>query len=96
MWLGFRVLCWCSTLYFNGGQYSVNNIALVDIVDCQCMFDTANNFLALKVIYMQLFRPINFIHETKDRWVYCAAFGMLVNLFSVVHSSFWCEYRTRE
>ena len=33
---------------------------------------------------MQLFRPINFIHETKDRWVYCAAFGMLVNLFSVM------------
>ena len=33
---------------------------------------------------MQSFRPINFIHETKDRWVYCAAFGMLVNLFSVL------------
>ena len=26
-------------------------------------------------------RPINFINETKDRWVYCAAFGMMVNLF---------------
>ena len=33
---------------------------------------------------MHLYRPINFIHETKDRWVYCAAFGMLVNLFTIV------------
>ena len=31
-----------------------------------------------------IYRPINFINETKDRWVYCAAFGMLVNLFTVV------------
>ena len=36
------------------------------------------------VTFTCIHRPINFIHETKDRWVYCAAFGMLVNLFTVV------------
>ena len=41
------------------------------------------------IITLCTYRPINFINETKDRWVYCAAFGMLVNLFIfvVIHVS---------
>ena len=42
---------------------------------------------ALAVLYCILFsypvfyRPINLIHETKDRWVYAIAFGALTGQF---------------
>ena len=46
---------------------------------------TQSDIVYYKVaIVVHIYRPINFIHETKDRWVYCAAFGILVNLFVFV------------
>ena len=37
--------------------------------------------MVLSVCWLVCYRPINLINETKDRWVYCAAFGMLANAF---------------
>ena len=30
---------------------------------------------------IKFYRPVNLIHETKDRWVYAAAFGALAGQF---------------
>ena len=46
------------------------------------MFHNQTTVLQPSLLYIH--RPLDFINETKDRWVYCAAFGMLVNLFTIL------------
>ena len=50
----------------------------MDTVDYQCKYSV---IIVLSVCQLLYYRPINLISETKDRWVYCAAFGMLANWF---------------
>ena len=78
-----RLLYLCSTPYSNEGKHYGKIVALVVTVDYQCMLQS-DIFLQLCITVVHTCRPINFINETKDRWVYCAAFGMLVNVFITV------------
>ena len=78
-----RLLYLCSTLYSNEEKHYARTVALVVTVEYQCM-PQSDNSLATTITVVHTCRPINFINETKDRWVYCAAFGMLVNVFITV------------